>query len=199
MGIGALHKGLRVSVCAALVFAAQATSAAPGQIGFPTTMTAKERKLVLQSAGFDLSANGQTAVRSCGEREIPFKPGIAQGDFNGDGKIEIVMLSQNSCPGSNGKLHTTILYRDARGIWQNGFDSDGQIKPAEGRTDGWVNLNAVDGATVIPFVHDREGQRYSRLSWVQYRAMLCRRPVPTARRPAHCPPPHGRPLIVLAI
>jgi len=169
------------AVLAALAFPLAWHEAIAAQAGLPAGMPVKERQQLLQAAGFDLTADGRTVMRSCGESRIVIRPAIAMTDFNGDGRAEAVILSQTDCDTVK-KLHSTIVHRDARGIWQNAFDADGAIRPAEGRTDGWLNLDLVDGATIIPFVHDREAGRYARLDWVHYRQHLAQaiRPARTA-------------------
>ena len=157
-----------------------------GQVksGFPAGMPAKDKKLIMEAAGYEVSPNGQSLLRYCGQRQAVAKPGVAMLDFNGDGKGEVVVLSQNDCPGSNMRVHTALIWFDAgRGVWQNILDADGQPKPGAGRVAGWLNLNIVDDGTVTPFAYYPEGQRYDRVSTLQYRRNLA-----LAVRPDRTPP-----------
>jgi len=165
---------------------AQAPASAPARpsAGFPPAMPVKDRVEILQAAGFDVVANAQSVGISCGEKTIPNKPGVGATDLTGDGKPEYVVLSQRTCPGAAPPpIQVDIVMRRPDGVWQNILEARGAIKPAEGTTAGWRNLNVVNGTKVSAFVHDPASERYANTSDLQ-----ARKNVALAVRPTKYPP-----------
>jgi len=146
-------------------------------------LTVKDRIGILNAAGFQASANGQTASISCDGRDVPNKPGIAAVDLTGDGKPEFVLLSQRTCPGTpQPPVQVDVVMRRPDGVWQNILSATGTLKPAEGATAGWRNLTLVNGTRTSNFVHDPATERYANVSDLQARRnmALAIRPTPYA-------------------
>lgn len=172
---------LLVGLLAAPVLAAPET-------GFPPTMPPAARRHILQVAGFDLSPDLRSATRQCGEKTVRAGVGIGRRDIDGDGRDEFVVLSQNECPGANGKLHAVIVTRDASGQgWQAVLDADGQPHFAPQPGKGWPSLAMVDGARSTDYVYVSGDARYLPVATVRYRENLARARVPDHTAPGQLP------------
>jgi hypothetical protein len=175
---------LIAAMIAAFPLAAGAQAPARPNAGFPAGMAVKDRIEILQAAGFTASANGQNVSISCGEKEVPNRPGVGLVDLTGDGKPEFVVLGQRACPGETAPpIQVDIVMRRTDGIWQNILSARGTIKPAEGATAGWRNLTVVNGTKISAFVHDAAADRYANVSDLQ-----ARKNIALAIRPTKYPP-----------
>ena len=151
-------------------------------------MSIKDRVEILQAAGFDVSASAQSVGIFCGEKTIPNKPGVGATDLTGDGKPEYVVLSQRTCPGQAlPPIQVDIIMRRPDGVWQNILEARGTIKPAEGTTANWRNLNVVNGTKVSAFVHDPASDRYANTSDLQARKNVVLAIRPTRYAPGVLP------------
>lgn len=163
----------------ATVCSAQTPSKAAGDTGFPATMSVADRRQILQVSGFDLSTDLRNATRYCDDKQIIAKVGIGRRDINKDGKEEFFVLSQNDCPGGNGKLHATIVFWDPQTkLYQNMLYVDGQPKIGPQSGTAWPPIDVTDGDKTTSFLFVASDNRYLPLSTVQYRknAMLARVP-----------------------
>ena len=163
---------------------AQTPSKAAGNTGFPAGMSVADRKQILQVSGFDLSADLRNATRTCDDREVVAKLGIGRRDINHDGREEFFVLSQNDCPGGNGKLHATIVFFDPQTrLYQNMLDVDGQPEIGAQTGAAWPPIDVIDGDKTTGFVFVAGDSRYLPLSTVRYRKNLA-----LARLPDRTPP-----------
>jgi hypothetical protein len=163
---------------------AQTAPRAEGSTGFPAGMSVADRKQILGVAGFDLSADLRNATHYCGEKEVVAKIGIGRRDINHDGKEEFFVVSQNNCPGGNGKLHAAIVFFDPRTkLYQSMLDVDGQPKIGPQSGTAWPQIDVTDGSKTTGFAFAASDNRYLPLSTIQYRKNLA-----LARQPDKTPP-----------
>jgi len=158
---------------------AQTPQTAAGSTGFPASMSVADRRQILQVSGFDLSADLRNATRTCDDRQVVAKVGIGRRDINKDGKEEFFVLSQNDCPGGNGKLHATIVFFDPQTkLYQNLLDVDGHPKIGAQTGTAWPSIDVIDGDKATSFQFVASDDRYLPLSTIQYRksAVLARIP-----------------------
>ncbi|NKJ45101.1 MULTISPECIES: hypothetical protein [unclassified Novosphingobium] len=159
-----------------------------GDTGFPAGMSVADRKQILQAAGFDLSADLRSATRYCDDKQVIAKVGIGRRDINHDGKDEFFVLSQNVCPGGNGKLHASIVFFDPKTrLYQNMLDVDGQ--PRIGAQSGtvWPVIDVSDGDKVTNFRFVASDNRYLPLSTIQYREAVALARSPDKVSPGQLP------------
>ena len=181
----------RSAICLSLLGASLATvcsaQTAPkpaGNTGFPANMSVADRRQILQVSGFDLSADLRNATRTCDDKQVVAKVGVGRRDINKDGKEEFFVLSQNDCPGGNGKLHASIVFFDPQTkLYQNMLDVDGQPRIGSQTGTAWPLIDVIDGDKTTGFVFVAGDSRYLRTSTVQYR-----RNVVLARLPDRIPP-----------
>jgi len=156
----------------------------PGDTGFPSGMSLADRKQILQVAGFDLSADLRNATRYCDDKKVVARIGIGRRDINHDGREEFFVLSQNDCPGGNGKLHAAIVFFDPQTrLYQNMLDRDGQPRIGEQTGTAWPPIDVTDGDRVTGFAFVASDNRYLPRSTIQYRANVA-----LARMPDKTPP-----------
>ncbi|NMN04857.1 MULTISPECIES: hypothetical protein [unclassified Novosphingobium] len=156
----------------------------PGNTGFPATMSVADRRQILQVANFDLSADLRNATRYCDDKKVIAKVGIGRRDINNDSREEFFVLSQNECPGDNGKIHAAIVFFDSNTrLYQNMLDVDGQPKiGAQSGTD-WPQIDVTDGDKTTSYAFVARDSRYLPLSTIAYRKNLA-----LARQPERTPP-----------
>lgn len=183
-----------LSIAAFLSAACPAASIAAtpqANTGFPPNMPLKDRTDILNAAGYEITANGQTVFIYCGEAKTPSRPVVGAADLTGDGKPEYVIMAEHNCPGESPiPVKTDIVMRRPDGIWQNILSVNGAPKPAEGATNGWRNLNVTLASGVVTYVHDTQTERYSSVSTVQARKNLALAFTP-AKTPANALPTAG--------
>jgi hypothetical protein len=159
-----------------------------GNTGFPASMSVADRKQILQVASFDLSADLSNATRYCGDKEMVAKVGIGRRDINKDGKEEFFVLSQNDCPGGDGKLHAAIVFFDPQTkLYQNMLDVDGQPRIGPQTGTAWPQIDVTDGDKTTGFVFVASDSRYLPLSTVQYRKNLALARLPDKTPPGQLP------------
>lgn len=172
------------ALCTSVTCWAQTPPRTAGNTGFPANMTVADRKQILQVANFDLSPDLRNATRTCNDKARIAKIGIGRRDLNHDGKDEFFVLSQNDCPGDNGKLHATIVFFDPQTkLYQNMLDADGQPKIGPQRGTVWPQIDVTDGDETTSFAFVPSDRRYLPLSTIEYRKNLA-----LARQPEKTPP-----------
>ena len=171
--------------------AGQAFAADPGPkatVGFPASMSLKDRIEIVNSAGYQITPNGQTVSIYCGDTEVPVHPVVASIDFTGDGKPDYLFLSEHNCPGETPvPIQADIVAKRPDGVWQNILSVQGAPKPGAGTTDGWRDLNVTSGTQVTPYVHDPVTERYASVSTLHARKNLALAAVPTKTAPGVMP------------
>lgn len=167
---------------------AQTLPKAAGNTGFPAGMSVADRRQILQVAGFDLSADLRSATRTCDDKQRIAKVGIGRRDINNDGKEEYFVLSQNDCPGGNGKLHASIVFFDPQTrLYQNMLDADGQPRIGAQTGTVWPPIDVTDGDRTTSFAFVAGDGRYVRTSTIQYRRNLALARVPVRTPPGQLP------------
>jgi hypothetical protein len=156
--------------------------------GFPANMSVVDRKQILQAAGLDLSPDLRNATRYCGDKQMIAKVGIGRRDINHDGREEFFVLSQNTCPGDNGKLHAAIVFFDPNTkVYQSMLSVDGQPRIGPQSGTAWPQIDVTDAGTTTSFAVVASDGRYLPLSTIQYRKNLALARVPDKTPPGQLP------------
>lgn len=177
-----------LAACIATGCSAQTPTKAAGNTGFPAVMSVADRKQILQVSGFDLSTDLRNATRYCGDKQVVAKVGIGRRDLNKDGKDEFFILSQNDCPGGNGKLHAAIVFFDPQTrLYQNMLDVDGQPRIGAQSGTAWPPIDVADADKTTSFAFTASDGRYLPLSTIQYRKNLALARLPDKTPPGQLP------------
>jgi hypothetical protein len=180
---------LSVATVFLILLAGQACAAPPqASAGFPPTMPLKDRIDIMNAAGYEITPNGQNVFVYCGETKTANQPAVGAVDLTGDGKAEYIILGERKCPGETTiPIKSDIIMRRPDGVWQNILSVQGAPKPGEGATDGWRNLNVVNGSRITPYVHDAQSEQYSSISTLNARKNLVLAVSPSRAAPGTLP------------